>query len=487
MAIPFAEVPNGIRVPFAYVEFNSSNAQQGPSGLNYTALIIAQKNTAAAGAVNTITPINNVQDAINLWGAGSQIAQMVEAFKFSNSFTELKCIALADGAGAKATATITLTGTASANGLISMLVGGRAVSQAVTSGQTNTAIATALAATINASANLNVTAAAVSGVVTLTAKNSGIEGNYNKIYSNFYAGEATPAGITVAVSAFTGGVGSADIAAAITAMGDQWFQVIAHPYTDTANLDKIDAEANSRWSALRQIGGVWYTGSNVSHALLSTLGNGRNGKFTVIGHNYGSPTTPAEYAAERAGVVAFNAANDAARPFQTLPLAFTKAPRPQDRFTVGEKNILLYSGIATIAVDGGGVVRIEGDISTYKTNASSAPDTAYLYTNTTFILMYLQYDFRAYFGRKYPRHKLAGDNANFGAGQPVMTPKLGKAEALNLFRGWEELALVEDYKQFANAIIVERNISDPNRLDFYLAPNLVNGLRVIGAQIAFIL
>lgn len=487
MSISFAQVPNGIRVPFVYVEFNSDNAQQGPATLNYTALIIGQKLTSASGAVNEITPISNAQQAKNLFGAGSQIAHMVEAFKFSNNFTELKVIALADPVGAKANGAITITGTATENGSLSFLIGGRELNVAVTSGDTPTIIATSIVSAITANTDLCVTATNTAGVVSVTAKNAGIEGNNIKIVLNYYEGQVTPAGVTVTGMLINSGSGSSDIASAITAMGDQWFQVIAHPYTDTSNLNKIDAEAESRWGALRQIGGVWYTGSNLGHSALSALGDGRNGKFTVIGHNYGSPTTPWEYAAERAGVVAFNAANDAARPFQTLALAFTKAPKPQDHFTIAENNILLYDGIATINVDGGGVVRIQGDITTYKKNGAGADDTAYLYTNTHYTLIYLQYDFRNYFARKYPRHKLAGDNANFGAGQPVMTPKLGKAEALNLFRGWEELALVEDYKQFAEALIVERNISDPNRLDFMLAPNLVNQLRVIGAQIAFIL
>lgn len=42
MAISFNEVPQGILVPGAYVEFDNSQAMQGASLMDYTALICAQ-------------------------------------------------------------------------------------------------------------------------------------------------------------------------------------------------------------------------------------------------------------------------------------------------------------------------------------------------------------------------------------------------------------------------------------------------------------
>ena len=42
MAISFNEVPQGILVPGAYIEFDNSQAMQGASLMDYTALICAQ-------------------------------------------------------------------------------------------------------------------------------------------------------------------------------------------------------------------------------------------------------------------------------------------------------------------------------------------------------------------------------------------------------------------------------------------------------------
>ena len=88
---------------------------------------------------------------------------------------------------------------------------------------------------------------------------------------------------------------------------------------------------------------------------------------------------------------------------------------------------------------------------------------------------------------KYSRHKLANDGTRFGPGQQVITPKIGRAEAVALFAEWEDAAWVEGLEQFKRDLIVERNAADPNRLDFLLPPDLINQLRVVGCQIQFLL
>jgi phage tail sheath gpL-like len=73
----------------------------------------------------------------------------------------------------------------------------------------------------------------------------------------------------------------------------------------------------------------------------------------------------------------------------------------------------------------------------------------------------------------------------YGAGQLVMTPKLGKAEAVGWFEDMQELGLVENVEQFIRDLVVERNAQDPNRLDFLLPPDLINQLMVVAAQVQF--
>jgi phage tail sheath gpL-like len=88
---------------------------------------------------------------------------------------------------------------------------------------------------------------------------------------------------------------------------------------------------------------------------------------------------------------------------------------------------------------------------------------------------------------RFPRHKLADDGARFGSGQAVVTPKIMAAEALAWFRELEELGIVEDFAAFKVALVVERNATDPNRLDILLPPDLVNQLLVAATQVQFLL
>ena len=68
-----------------------------------------------------------------------------------------------------------------------------------------------------------------------------------------------------------------------------------------------------------------------------------------------------------------------------------------------------------------------------------------------------------------------------------MTPSLGKAEAILIFRGWQSLGLVENLEQFKNDLTCVRSTVDPNRLDWVLPPDLINRLRVGAADLQFLL
>jgi phage tail sheath gpL-like len=330
--------------------------------------------------------------------------------------------------------------------------------------------------------------ASVSGaVVTLHAMNPGVVANETDVRLNYNDGEALPAGVGVAVGAMANGTSNPTLTTLIANMGDTWYNVIANPYTDATSLTALENELASRFGPQRMIDGVMFSAKSDTYANCATLGESRNSPSSSIVRTNASPTPPEEYAAHVAGTVAFYGNVDPARPFQTLPLPYVKAPALADRDTLQEQNLLLMDGIATTSVGPGNLVQIQRLVTTYQTNAAGQPDTSYLDSNTMFTLMYLRFSFRARMSSKYPRHKLASDGARFGAGQAVITPKIGKAEAVGWFEEMEELGLVEDVDQFKNDLVVERNISDPNRLDFLLPPNIINQLVVTAAKIQFLL
>jgi phage tail sheath gpL-like len=52
-------------------------------------------------------------------------------------------------------------------------------------------------------------------------------------------------------------------------------------------------------------------------------------------------------------------------------------------------------------------------------------------------------------------------------------------------RELEEAGLVENIDQFKADLIVDRDASDPNRVNALLPPDIVNQMRVLAAQVQF--
>lgn len=491
--VSFNQVPSNLRVPFVAVEFDASNAQQGPALLAYKALLIGQKTSAGSATADTVVPCTSVDDAIALAGRGSMLHRMALAWFASNKSTALWLGVLGDaGGGVAATGTIVVTGPATAAGTIFLYLGGERLTIGVNSGDTATTIATAIAAAINADLDLPVTASSATGTVTLTFRHKGLVGNTYDVRVNFNDGEALPAGVTATITAMGGAVAGTTnptLTNLIAAMASIWFQIWAHPYTDATSLTAIETELESRFGPMRQQQGLAISSAAGSFSTLTTLGSGRNSKQSCIVAPDGvAPLTPPmEYAAEVAALVAFYGADDPARPFQTLGLSNAQAGHETDQWTVDERNLFLFAGISTTKQVVGGGVQLDRIITTYETSPSGAADTAYLDATTMLTLLYLRYSFVVRMQLKYPRHKLADDGTRFGAGQAVITPKLGKAEAVTWFGEMVDLALVQNLDEFKTNLVVERNASDPNRLDFLLPPQLIGQLIVTAAQIQFLL
>lgn len=491
MAISFLQVPVGVKVPGVYVEFDTSKAQQGASIKTYNALIIGQRLATGTKPEKQIDKVTSVAQGRQFYGPGSQVYHMLKAFINENqNLNELNVISLDDdGAGVAATGSYELTAPPTAAGTLSIMIGGRRYRVAALDTDTEATMIAKLVAEIQADDDRHVDAA-INGVNTdlmdLTARNAGVVGNDIDIRENYFSDEELPAGITSVVTAMSGGSANPDITDVITAMGETQYDIIMMPYSDTANLLLMTTELDDRWGPIRQNDGHLIVCRKESFANHSTFLDGRNNAQETV-MNMAGPSPSFEWAANIGAIVAANAQNDPARPFQTLGLSQLLAPAENEQFDFGERNQILNAGGSTYSVDGGGVVRIERLRTTRIENEFGAMDEALADLNPKLTLSYLRYDFRILMLVKYPRHKLANDGTRFGPGQAIITPKIGKAEAIARFEQWEELGLVEGFAQFKRDLIVERNVQDVNRLDFLLPPDLINQLRVTGVQIGFLL
>jgi phage tail sheath gpL-like len=443
---------------------------------------------------NAVGPyrVTSADQAGQFFGVGSQLHRMAKFWFLNNRITPLYVVALKDNGTSKAVGTFAFTGPATVAGTVHAYINGEHLQVPVVATDTATIVGDALAALITANTSLPVTAIDTTGSVAISAKNAGIIGNDIDIRLNYNEGEALPTGIGCTVTAMATGATDPSVQDAINLLGDEWYNIIIGPYVDATSLVALETELSSRFGPLRMIDGLYISSKRGTLSVLSVFGNARNSPHIsimcaggVVGG--GNPTWTAEIAAAYGGQLAYEGQIDPARPFQRLQLVGVLAPAISERFDFTERNSLLYDGISTNFVTTDGRVLIERAITMYQRNNAGAEDIAYLDVNTMLTLMYLRYDFRTKILTKYPRAKLADDGVQVGPGQQIITPKIGKAEAIAIFRAWEYMGLVENISQFKQDLTCVRSIVDPNRLEWVLPPDLVNQFMVGAATIQFLL
>ena len=305
MSIGFNEVPNGSLTPFFYVEIDNSGAFQGSSVIPWKNLLIGQQ-LSTKSAPKEVIQITDLAQAENLFGAGSILANQVEAYLASNSSQPLYALPLddADG-GAPAQGSVQFVGTATKAGVISLMVGGKRVQTAVDVGDAPATVASNVASDFALNAKLSVTASASTDTVTLTAKNDGLMGNEIDIRANYYEGEELPEGVSIVITGMSGGLINPDLSAEGVSglLSNQWFQAISHPYSDTANMAYMESFLSDRWGADLMTSGIQYVGKNDTFSNLTAYGDSRNSPFSVVVNSENVPTTPWEVGAETAGLV----------------------------------------------------------------------------------------------------------------------------------------------------------------------------------------
>lgn len=488
MSIPFNEVSPSLLVPGFWTEFDNSMAG-GATAMPWKVLIVGQQ---TANAASEVTQIFDDDAADAMFGKGSQIALMIRAFRKNNKMMPLYAFPVKDStesSAKSATKTLTITGTAQESGSIAVYVGGQRVEVGVTENDSANTIASAVVSAVLKNANLPVNASYnSSGVVSLTAKNKGIINIDVRV--NHGAGETLPNGVSVAVAGVAGAVNPSLATAKLKdAIKGYWFNIIVSGLEDDTNVNYIKEELEERWTATEQktcvlfYGKTFATSDPVNEAV--TYYNVKNSQLLMPISLIGSPTTDFEIAAAVASVCATKAEIDPATPLSNWAVKGILAPSEKDDLGLAEKNTLLQSGCALIDAAADRTIYLRRMVTTYKTNAAGGADTSYQQIETIFTLSYIRWDWNNMMSTKYPHAKLGNDGDEYGAGQVVMTPKKGKAEALARFKYWMEKGLVQNYEDFKANLIVERNSASKTRLDFLLPVTLMNQLFTCASLVQF--
>ena len=487
MGINFTYYPTSNRVPGVFVEMDPSQANTATVLQN--TLLLGQITLQGTAPPNIPVLIESKAQLLSLCGVGSMLYAMGSRYLDRDPFGPLYILPLADlGAAVVSTGTIAITGPATASGTLSVYIGGVLVVCGVTSADASTVIATNLAAAINATPGIEVTAAATTSTVTLTSIGKGLIFNDIDIRQNYYGaagGEYPVPGVKLTITPMAGGTGAVTISAALANLSAQPFDFIISPYTDTPNLDALKnflADDVGRWSWSEMIYGGAFSAFRGTLGTCTTFGTGRNDQHMSIVAFNDSPDPVWIWATEMGAASAASLRVDPGLPLQYINTTL-KAPPIASRWTLGERNTLLYDGMSTFRVGDDGTVIVERMCTTYQHNAAGADDNSYLDVETMYGLMFVARQISDYLLTRYARKKLVSDATPILYGSNCVNAPMIKASVIVDYRALEAQGYVQNAATFARNVVVE---NAGNGLVKILAPvDLVNQLRQIAILLQF--
>lgn len=483
--VEFYEIPGSIRKPGKYFEFNTRLAVRTLPGNPQNLLLIAPMlNTGTAAPLTAVDVFSNEQAAA-LFGRGSAGHLMATAAIGANNYLRLQMIGLPEDAeGVAATGAVVISGAATATGLVRLQVGDSLVDVTVATGDTADAVARALITAVAASTALPVTASPtyssgeggeaqpaeqVPGSVTLTARSKGASGNGIVV-----RGASTATGITLAVTTMTGGLNDADIAPALAAVFGAGHDIIVSPFSTQDALTALRTHLDAVSGPMEQRGATGVAGWPGSLSTGTTLASSLNsGRLTVGWHN-GSVKSAAEIAAAYAAVIASE--EDPARPLNTLAMSTLDVTAPEYRPGRMEQENALYNGLTPFEIGPGDKVQIVRAITTYTRNAEGTEDVSLLDLTTIRTLDYVRKACRERISLRFPRDKLSS-----------RTPRRVRSELLDVLYALDDLEIIEEVDANKDALIVERDSKDVNRLNARIPCDVVNGLHVFAGRIDLLL
>lgn len=487
----FSEIPADNLVPMFFTEFDNSNAVKG-GAMPWKNLLIGQPLAAKATYNGKLVQVKSDEQADAYFGEGSQLALMCKAFRKNSKTAELWALPVADpadsaAASGKITAAVAGDSGLKVSGVIRLMIGGQAVAVNVAALDDSAAVAGKIASAINGLGNLPVTASANAAVVTVTAKNKGKCGEAIDIRYNHYQGEELPEGLTLTVAAMAnGGSDTAYTAANVTNIIDgTWYNAVVCGSGEEANVRFIKDILDERWKATVQQTGVVFVGATGAASTCEAEGRKYNSQVVLVPSLPKTPTPAFEAAAAVVGCVAPLAQNDPAAPLSNYVVKGIVAPRAEDQLGMSGNNGLLKAGCALLVAGADGAVYLKRMVTTYRTTANGAADTSYQQVETVFTLSFIRWDWNNYMAGRYPHAKLADDGNDFGPGQVIMTPNLGKGELLGRYEYWMGKGLVQNYEEFKKNLVVIRDPDDKTAMQFLIPAELVSQFFIGKSKVLF--
>ena len=490
MAIGFNTIPGNIRAPIISFEINSGGQFESASRL----LLIGHKNTGAAAADNVPFRCNNVNEAIALTGKGSMLAEMLIAARRNAPAQDIWLLPVPP-TGTAEVRTVTVGAVPAAGGYGVVNIAGHEVALTIGAGDTAATVATALAAAISGfqdaltKSALPFGAAAAANVATLTARHAGAFATEIDIYVPTVAGGNAFTGL-FAFATTTPGAGVPDLSAGLAALGDDPFDWIVSPFADATNMGRyatVMSDISGRWAWSRQSYGHVFVPKTDTTGNLTTFGLGYDARHisALVRIAAGGDATPGWVwaAAQVSRVVPWlsdGALGNVSRNQTGLVVEGVEAPRDRTRWMndYATRDAFLGSGLSTYLVRSDGAVAVDKIITMQRTDGAGNVDTTFRDIQKIGQLIYALRRFRARLQAEHGQKAIADDNP--GNLLALTTVRDIKATLVATYR--EMPGVLENVETFVDALDVQRNPDNPNRVDVFAPLDMVNPLDVLAAN-----
>ncbi len=473
MAIPFKEIPAGLLVPGQYQEVDMSLTGGGSN--KKIALCIGQMRETGAAEEGREYIITAEADGRRLFGEGSDLALMLESFLEQNKIEELRAIGLKDKSdGAVVIRKITFETENLKTGTVPLYINGINVSFGVSAQDSLAQLRNKALAAVNSKRNLCVEAAAGSsdGELLLSHVHKGETGNTLDVRFSLFS-EALPEGLSAAIASQTPGSGNPDISTAIRGMQEIRYNYILCSIHDAANMLKLEAELDRRYTAMVQKGcRLFIALSGTETEMTGYADAGRNNPHISVLARGLNPESEAVWLGRGAGIIIRRLADDPAANIngEKLKLIASHA------LAFDSRQRLLEKGISTYTVGADGLAYVERQVTMYTEDKDGNRDTAYLDIQIPETINAIREHINKRCAKEYAGYKLSRTNENFGAGSKVMTPSLFKSFLLatyqqDFIQGKQWYQNFKDYKE--TLIVSASQEQGKTRIDYRHRPELI--------------
>ena len=469
-------IPQGIRKPGVYGDFNLYAGAQGLQGTAYNMLIFAPMlASGTATPLETTTAFTEAEAGLK-FGFGSTAHLMVKASLIANPYASIDICPVEDnGAAIKATSTFTVVGTATETQNITAYGLNKPVTISVLKDDTETEVADKITLALNNSSEaLPFTSANTAGAGTLTARNGGtyLNGMYFDII-----GEV--AGLTLTTTGFASGATDTVLTGTSGPLESIFagsFSVIAHPWTDDTNTVAIRDHIEVVSGGLEQrpsIAGMALTEAFGVVADVKTLtGTTLNHWRTTAGYVRGIRTAAFELSAIYGSVIVSE--DNPNKPINGLVLKGADIPSVENRIGRTEQEDLLSSGVTPFEVNSSSQLVIVRAITTNTTNPQATPDDTLLDIGTPRALDYVRASCR-----------LAVQNGYANVKNSARVRNKIRLTLLTVLRTLAdpEIEVTQNVEENAGLLTVSENLTDGTRADAIIPADIIDGLHIVAMTI----